>query len=194
MAMDTATAPATSIGTEENDEERNPRRYRSVFLLVLGLSVGLVLGAVLTIISVLLPRQAELARVRDTSPFMNSLTTDQVLKNDPKRPWLTRTEDQAMTNSGRKVYIWGRTYYGTIIAPQHEHGLIFDQINGSLQSQLLANGLPSWNTTTSTSSDGVRVIHSQTLQYQGDGYQGSVQLIRIGDGDRMTLIVSIHER
>lgn len=168
-------------------------RNRTWALALLGVVAGTVFGITLTLGTVLWPRQRQLSRQPYVSAFLATFDPETIL--EAVLPGQPRTIDASIVDrSGSEQQIWGRSFVIETKVPASEQQALLSSITAQLQAGLQSKGLYRLNTfppATYVRPEGVLQHH--WFSYGGTP-QGSVHLWGVGDGDQLTLFLSIHER
>jgi hypothetical protein len=191
---------APVAGREETDREVRPRRRWPTWAVVLlSGTAGLALGVVLAIITVILPRTRELARLAEGSPFLREVDPAALLKSlGPRVLSVTSNEDRDFYTN----HLAGRTMEARLKIPFAEQDAFLQNFNGLFQreavnrhGQAYSTGV-SGSSTTTASGDGAgtstREQHNM-VRYTVAGSSGMVHFIVSARGDDYHLIVIVAE-
>jgi hypothetical protein len=168
------------------------RRFQWKLLVPASLMVGMALGILLTFASVIWPRQLELSRIDQTSPFLSQFEPRAILAGlVPDSQPMIREVQTRLGGGGR--HTWGRTFTIEVACPSSEQSALVIALVAELRNHIQRQGGVIRGTgSTNTVREG-RFFAHQWSDYEA-GSAGDFHLLAWGEGEVLRLWLSIHER
>lgn len=168
--------------------------YRRLLLTALMLVAALVLGGLITYVTLILPRHAELSRVRRRSPFFQSIDLAGSLKRIAPNPSGWTTQNGNALNAGGKQTLGRWMVCQGTVPPAQQSNLV-----SSVWNDLLFGPTPSgrpiiWSNGSFSNSDGDGMFHHNYASYRNHGVVGVIHLIAQTRGDHVRFLLIIDEQ
>jgi hypothetical protein len=153
-------------------------------------------GIALVILTVVIPRKAELSRVAEPTPFLASLSGKEIIElADRGVRWDHSSSGQANIHyRGALNQVRGFDFRGVAKVKPSEHQAFVRRLGAALESAAATNlSGRTWGSAFSVYSSVDSVLISNHHQYMFDGVSGFVEIWGVGRGESLTVIISVHE-
>lgn len=169
------------------------RRFWQAVWVGLAVLSGMVGGVALTYLTLIVPRSIELQRVRPMSSMMMKLNVEQIVRGAFATESWEFTMDDLNASSGAWSGSAGRVVRARAQVPSAQQEVALSAMTAGIQTRLGPSGY-----ITSVSSDSSRgdgdLYWRNSMNYLIGTHVGEVEVIGLGQGDRLVVLILIHER
>jgi hypothetical protein len=172
------------------------RRFWWLVGLSVSIVVGLVLGVLITFVSVIIPRSAELKRPRPLTALVRTLDMGRLIRQstDSTINWEI-LEDPVRSGPSYNSLVpeYSILVRGRAELPSATHEVILGRIYAQLNASLTGGAYISWSNS-STERKGESLFWEQAFTYVAGNQTGRVDLVGLGQGDHLVVMIIASER